>query len=420
MRYYDISILVGNPGQAQQLVVPWPFKGITGATSGTNPLTGAPSTTAIAGSSYTNYINGQIVNGLDIEIQIRNYLYGNIQGALGSYVTLHGVSLQEISQQNQLSSTPQRQVTIVVKAGMQKGLPLAKPQQSGVLSVGQIWQCIGNWEGIDKTLTFMIYNVPVSPANFQFIWRKGTWLGDALQTTLSLAYPFYKPNIFINQGLVATKDYNGTYSGLSAFNEMLKKLTTLPQYNFTTITGSPYAGVNIMTRPSSNQKITASPGTLPGGTPNTSLDIVAFDMTVPYQDSRLPTSPILLEAEDFIGQPSWIEPTVVRFKTVMRADIRVGDFVKFPQTPFGSTFISTPPNPSVAWPGAPSRNQLAFQSVFFIRSVNHYGRLYQPDAGSWVSVFEGIFATINPASPTAVQSLPTNAPAGAGPAGGLT
>lgn len=395
MRYYDLQILVGKSG-SQQLVVPWPFKGVSGGVNGVNPITGAPSTSAITGSSYTNFVNGQIVNGLDIEIQIRNYFYGNHQGTPGSYVTLHGVSLQEISQQNQLSSTNERPVSIVVKAGMQKGLPLAKPEQSGVLTTAQIWQCIGNWEGIDKTLTFLMSGAPISPANFQFVWRKGTWLGDALQTTLSLAYPQFKPNIFINKGLVATKDYNGTYSGLSAFNLMLKKLTTLPQYNFSTITGSPYAGVNITLRPKSSVKLSASPGVLsPAGPPSTDNDLLVIDMSVPYQDSRTPATPIQLAIEDFIGQPSWIEPTVIRFKMVMRADIRVGDFVKLPQTPFGSTFITTPASPSVAIPNAPSRNQLAFQNTFFVRSATHYGRLFQPEASSWVSVFEGIFTTIN-------------------------
>jgi len=388
MRYYDIRITDKNG----KLVVPKPFQGLNGQV--TNGTGGG---TLDTGSTYTNFVGGQILaGGLDIGLQIRQYTYGNAAGAKdGSLVTIYGVSLAEVGQAVNLND-----MNITVKAGMQKGLPLAKPQQAGVLTAGKIFQSIGNWENIDKTITFLFYDSP-KIANFQFVWRKGSPLKDAIQTTLAAAMPDAKINIFISPDLVALKDEGATYANFAEFAQAIKERTKSSQFNgIATLTGNKYAGVQMSIQQptqlhgSSGGVQFPQPGGSVSGTPSfAGKAVLVQDMTQPYQESRLPNSPLLLNFEDFVGQPSWIEPAVIRFKMVMRGDIRVGDFVKLPQTPFGNNFITLPGQS--AYTGAPSRNQLAFQSSYFIRRVDLYGRLRQPDASAWVSVFEGVFTKIN-------------------------
>jgi hypothetical protein len=398
-RYYDIRISDPVTGQ---VIVPAPMKQFN------------------TGTSYTNYINGQMIaGGLDIELQIRNFFYGSHQGVAkdGSFVTIHGVSIPEISRQLDLNG-----MNIVVKAGMQKGLPLAKPDQNGVLATGRIWQALGNWEGVDKHLTLMIYGSPqMKLRNFQFVWRKGTKLADAIQTTLATGLPECVPDIHISDSLVngLSKDITGSWGTFEAFAAAMHAMSLDPQYGgFTTINGMPYSGIRMTIRPTTPVKVTAgqmsfplpgggsgpapapSSAGVPGGTVSTTATapggqnnkaILVVDMTKFYQETRSPSRPIILAYEDFIGQPSWISPMIVRFKTVMRADIRVADFVKFPNTPFGNLFFIA--SPDAAIPNSPSRNKLAFQSTYIIRRVTHYGRLRQPDASSWVSTYEAVFTS---------------------------
>ena len=83
--------------------------------------------------------------------------------------------------------------------------------------------------------------------------------------------------------------------------------------------------------------------------------------------------------QDLIGQPTWIDAPTISFKTVMRADINVGDYIKLPNT------VATSTPQSVI--GTPLRNRPTFQGLFQVQIVRHLGNFRQPDAASWVTVF---------------------------------
>lgn len=392
MRYYDIRISEPNTGT---LIVPFPFKSSPVAVSSFPGTTGTPSAIQSnqGDTSYTSFPGHHNPNALDIELQVRNIGYGTIAGSTkqGSFVRIYGVSLPEIGQQFKLTEK-----NIVIKAGMSKGLPLAKPQQAGVIVSGRIWQALGNWEGVDKTLELMIYEASVNPSNFQFVWQKNQFLIDAIRTTLagSSLSGFKIVGSISSQLKNNTRTMGATYTSFEEFATAVLNMSKAPEFSgIKTLTGFPYQGVQIFKRPGINARI-ISTVTIPAGGGVAGEDILIDDKTTATVDSRTPSNPLLLAYTDFIGQPTWIEPVVISFKTVLRADIRVGDYVKFPNDKLGNLFGIITPGATPGQNQSPSRNNLAFESSFFIRSMNHYGRYRSVAASSWVTVFEGIFTQI--------------------------
>jgi hypothetical protein len=411
MRYYDIKITDEKTGE---LIVPNPFKSSPLVVTSLPGSTGTPASprSSQGDTSYTSYPGYHNPNALDVELDVRSIGYGNNSGDTkqGSFVRIYGVSLPEIGQQFKLTNR-----NIVIKAGMSKGLPLAKPEQQGVIVAGKIWQALGNWEGVDKTLELMIYPASIKPSNYQFLWQKGQLLSDAIKSTLagsdlgsSKVVGNISPRLVNNSG----RAKGGVYKSFEEFASAVLSLSKAPEFaDIKTLTGSPYEGVQLFKRPGINATINFSGTPIPPGASPSSADIYMTDKTFAEGDSRTPSKPLELKYEDFIGQPSWIENVVVSFKTVMRADIRVGDFIKFPEWPFGNLFGVIGSGAVGGQLASPSRNNLIFQASFFVRSVHHLGRFRSPGATSWVTVFEAVF-TKDPALPQGVPQTPQ------GPLGG--
>ena len=129
MRYYKIVITDPSSGN---VITPPGFDGLLG------------------GASYTSFVNGQSLPGAwNVELDIPVIGAATPQGSAGARIW--GISRQEISQANDLNGK-----NISIFGGMQKGLPLANPAQSGLLVQGFIFQAFGNWIGTDMTLDFVI------------------------------------------------------------------------------------------------------------------------------------------------------------------------------------------------------------------------------------------------------------------------
>jgi hypothetical protein len=77
---------------------------------------------------------------------------------------------------------------------------------------------------------------------------------------------------------------------------------------------------------------------------------------------------------------------------VMRADIRLSDYIRFP-TIFGSLLAQQTPA-GAQGNESPSRNQLAFEAAFQVQSVMHFGKFRSSGAASWATTFEGNFSKI--------------------------
>src|SRR6202012_5056198 len=76
---------------------------------------------------FTSYLNGKTDPGaLDIEIDLPVASFAQPMGSSGAFVRIWGISLADIGQASNLNGK-----RISISGGIQKGLPLANPQQSG-------------------------------------------------------------------------------------------------------------------------------------------------------------------------------------------------------------------------------------------------------------------------------------------------
>jgi hypothetical protein len=246
-------------------------------------------------------------------------------------------------------------MAIQVFGGMQKGLPLANPKQAGLLFQGYVFQAFGNWVGNEMTLDIVLSAFPTKstpsdkpitiPPDLTLNWKKGSNLTDALKQTLTMAYPNFKaPTISISKDVVATEDVVGYHASVPELAQFVKARSA-------EIIGGDYPGV----------------------------DIAVSQGSFSVYDGTSQTAPKQTEYQDMIGQPTWIGPATVQTKFVMRSDISVGDFIKFPKSPVISSAQSVSPFVN---------ERLTFQGSFFVQRVRHVGNSRQADASSWVSVVD--------------------------------
>lgn len=291
-------------------------------------------------ATYTSQVNGKTDPGaLNIELDVAAFNFATPIG--NAMIRVWGVSLQTISQASDFNGA-----NVKLYAGMAKGLPLANPQQQGLILQGTVFQAFGNWIGTDMTLDLVVVTdggaTQSNPANIVLDWKKGTPLADAIKNTMATAYPDYQVDININQNLVLTQDEPGYFQTVEQFAEYVKQvsLSIIPQN---------YSGVDI---------------TLQG------KKFVVYDGTTQ-------TNPKLIAFQDLIGQPTWIDPFSVQANCVLRSDISVGDFIKFPQTQTTTTAQSQ----------SQARDKSTFQGTFQVDMVRHVGNYRQPDGGSWITTF---------------------------------
>jgi hypothetical protein len=311
-----------------------------------------------AAYTFSSHPNGILQppdpGALNIEFDIPTYPQHTFQG--GPILRLHGVGLRMLSQAANLNGQ-----NFTFSAGMGKGLPLAKPKQAGEIIRGQIYQSFGNWQGTEQTLDLVCWNSVFSTEltnGILFNWLPGQTFANALTTTFQQAFPEFKPIIGDLSPLLQEPPkgvaQQHTATGMTDFAMSIKELTQRAVQ--VAGGGTDYDGVWIVV---GANKIVASDGT------------------------RAPQT-VAIAFEDLIGQPTWIAPGVITFKTVLRADIQVADFVTLPAgitSPYaGTTAAAVAPN-------APVSNSSAFSGTFTVNEIHHYGNFRQPDAASWNSTF---------------------------------
>jgi hypothetical protein len=341
LRYY--RIVISDPASGT-VITPPGFAGLLG------------------GATYTSFVNGQTLPGAwDVELDLPVIDAATSQGF--STVRVWGISLAEIGQARDLIGK-----NIAVYGGMQKGLPLANPAQSGLLVSGNVFQAFGNWIGLDQTLDFVItpgsatasfaggIGTLRSPINLTLNWPQGQPLSSALRACLSTAFPGYTINMSISPSIVRPGAEAGYYPTLEQLAQYCRR-TSLE-----VIKDAGYAGVSIV----------------PQGT-----TISVFDGSVAAGGSAAQINFV-----DLIGQPTWIESPNISIKTVMRADLAVGKQILLPPTLITNTQQAS---------SNIVNQRVSFQGGFFIVSLRHVGRFRQPTADAWVTVIE--------ASPNKVSGL---------------
>jgi hypothetical protein len=335
-----------------RIVITDPASGIVATPPGFTPG-------LLGGATYTSFVDGRTLpNAWNVEFDVPVIDAATSQGF--SLARVWGISLQEISQARDLVGK-----NVAIYGGMQKGLPLAKPAQSGLLVSGVIFQAFGNWIGTDQTLDLVISPGPASgsqpggvgtlaaPRNLTLNWQGGKPLGPVLKSCLETGFPGYAVKVNVNSDLVrpAGDTPTGFYSTLAQLAQDVRGISR----SIVKTTG--YPGVSIV----------------PTGTA-----INAFDS--PQGDAE-----VAIAFEDLIGQPTWIESPNIQVKTVMRADLAIGSKIKLPPTLVTNT----------AQANSALLNQRAnFQGGFFVVSVRHVGDFRAPGADAWVSVIEAAPLTV--------------------------
>ncbi len=334
MRYYDLTLTDPASGLVWQPTV-----------------NGLGLSLKAGGTTFTSYVGGQTLPGaLNIEFDIPVYQFATPQGS--SMLRVWGIGLTTIGQGTQLAGAG-----FTLKGGMKAGLPLANPNQSGLLVQGTVFQAFGNWQGVEQTLDLILNpGITVRGQDIALVWKAGMPLATALATTFAQAFPGYTAQINVSPNLTTNYDQSGHYSSPAAFGiAVLERSQKIGMQVY----GKNYPGVMISV----------------SGT-----NIVATD-------GSTPPVPKVLAFTDLIGQPTWVGVSTVNFKTVMRNDIAIGDTIQFPQGVLAPYALLTP---DASYPNAPARSRTIFHSSFFVNEVHHFGNFRQPDAESWTTAISAV------------------------------
>lgn len=295
---------------------------------------------------YTSYVNGQTIQGgLNVELDFPLYNFDTPLG--GAFLRIWGVGLWAVSQAANLNA-----LNIKIFGGMQKGLPLANSQPApGLILSGVIQQSFSNWQGSMQTLDLLIqgnYGTPTDIKDIAFNCTKGQQLLPSIVSALNVAFPDFKVDTSgMQTPLVWVEDIHSVYGSLNAFADFLymisKRINTNPAY----------FGV----------KVTFKNGVFK------------------VYDASQTTAPTAIKFTDLIGQPSWLNIATINFKTVLRPDLQVGDFITMPTKGTQTTTVQS---------NSQYRDQSVFKGKFMITTVRHLGNFRQADANSWVTVYDAV------------------------------
>lgn len=353
MRYYDIRVT--NPDSG--VLIQPPFMKQAGVNS-----------------TFTSFVNGQSIGGaLDLELDFPITTYDTPW--FGSRLSIWGIGIKEIAQSFDLNN-----MNIEVRAGMKPGLPLAtaasQDNQAGVILSGTIYQAYGSWVGNQMRLD-LILQPPTgggqAKVNLQFNCPANQSMSQAIKQCLQSALPGYTVNVAVSPQFVFNYDQKANYDKLSSFANWLKRVSKSQQFNgIKTLSGSEYSlqGVSV---------------SIVGKT------LQVYDNTSAGTNQWTESNPRQITFQDMIGQPTFINPVAINFKTVMRADLNVGDFIKLPAK-LAAPYVIIAPGAGV--PNTPARANSVFQGLFQVYGLHHFGHFRQADGASWCTVIDAII--INP------------------------
>lgn len=267
----------------------------------------------------------------------------------GSFVRIWGLGLRAISQTKKYYGKD-----IEVHGGFARGLPLAKPQQFGLLTKGIVTQAYGSWEGVAQYLDLVITPGgaipcaagpnPMPPKKKLVLnWKKDQMLEEALKETLRSGYPEMQSEINLQEQLKADQDHVHYASSLDQLGYYLRRLTQQ-------MVGGKYPGVSI--DPSSGK-------------------IKVWDKN---QGGKS------IQFDDLIGMPMWVGPQTIQAKTMMRGDIKVQDKITLPQTFVNSSQSGAPV-------GSFIDRQMSFTGDWDVQEIRHIGSSRAPSGDAWVSIF---------------------------------
>ena len=93
---------------------------------------------------------------------------------------------------------------------------------------------------------------------------------------------------------------------------------------------------------------------------------------------------VVIDYTDLIGQPAWIEPNVIFFSSVMRADLVPPCTVMLPQVQFGIDFSGLNTGAAHALTLTHPK-RIAYTGTLQLQKVRHVGDSRSPDGSAWRS-----------------------------------
>jgi hypothetical protein len=351
-------------------------------------------------SAFTTFLpsasGGQSIPGaLDMELDFPVTSYDTPW--FGARLSVWGIGIKEITQSFNLNGC-----NIEIRAGMKPGLPLAtaasQNNQAGLILSGSIFQSYGSWVGNQMRLD-LILQPPTGggqyKTNLQFNCPANQPMSQAIKQCITTALPGYTVNVAISPQFVFNYPQTANYDKLSSLANWVKRVSKSQQFNgIKTQTGIPYStnGVSITI---------------------TGKNVLVFDGTVNNGISAWTTSnPRAIAFQDMIGQPTFIDPVSINFKTVMRGDLAVGDYIMLPQK-LAAPYVIIAPGAGV--PNTPARNTSVFQGLFFIKGLHHFGHLRQASGDAWCTTIDAVICNPQPSGGTATAAA---IPAGNSPVPG--
>jgi hypothetical protein len=301
------------------------------------------------GTTFASQVNGQDDPGaLNIELDIP--VAPEHLRKSGAFVRVWGIPLSTISQAKNFN-----QQSIQVYGGMSSGLPLANPAQQGLLVNGIIYPALGNWVGVDMTLDFILApplgtDVTTKPANIVHQHTANQPMSGAIQTALHTAFPGMTTTLNISPSLVQSFTDNGFYQTLGQYAQAIRDRSR------SIMNSASYPGITTSVQ---GTKIVLSDGTQSSSSGKT------------------------INFQDLIGQPTWIGPNTIQFKTVMRGDINISDVVTLPPS------LATTTQAAFV-PGSSQSNSSVFQGNVTIQQMRHVGNFRQLSWASWNTTFDAI------------------------------
>jgi hypothetical protein len=221
-------------------------------------------------------------NALNVECDIAVTYHNAPANGNSSFVRVWGIPLQTILTANRFNNQP-----IQVFGGMQQGLPLANPNQQGLLVQGIVFPALGNWVGTDMTIDFYIkVDSKGSPtvggaANLVHNQPAQQPMATAIQNALQTAFPSFTANVKISPNLVRPNDEHGFYQSLGQY------ATFLNQASHDIVKTAGYLGVQMSVQ---------------GNTIN------VFDGTQGQTGAKT------VNPQDLVGQPIWTNVNTCQFK----------------------------------------------------------------------------------------------------------
>lgn len=302
----------------------------------TNPVTNKE----LIRFSTQNEDNSNNLQALQIEFDLLIYQLHDVSG--GSTLKINGIGINQVGQSAQYNG-----MFIQIYLGMSAGFPLSNPKQAGLVLEGTIQRCYGNWQGTQQDINFIIQapsGTQNTPKNIILNWKKGSELSVAINNALSTAFPDYSINIQISPNMILSNDEQGFYQTTTQFARYIKAVS---------------------------QKIINTP------------DYQGVTMTIGNKlfnvfDGTSSKTPLAISFNDMIGQPIWSSLNQIQFRTVLRADINVSDFVQLPK----SIATNTPQGFSEF------RDQSIFQGTFQVDSVRHVGNSRGLSGSDWITILD--------------------------------